>query len=250
MLFVLLGGGGLLWLLPWFRIMPQSRRRVDAPEKAPVPSILKLIRVPAAWGTFLGHFCGNYFFYYLLAWLPNYLVREQHLSIRAMSRITSCVFLLIAISTVLTGWTSDRLIASGFSVTHVRKSVVVGGLALASVLMVLAVIPRHLALSAAILALACVGYGMYASNHWAISQTLAGPAMAGRWTSLQNGVANLSGIVAPWLAGLIAQTQGSSKFTFVITGGIALLGACFWGYLVRRVEPVLWEQPVYDVETA
>jgi MFS family permease len=248
MLFVLLGGGGLLWLLPWFRVMPRSRRRVDVAERVPVPSILKLIRVPAAWGTFLGHFCGNYFFYYLLAWLPNYLVREQHLSIGAMSRITSCVFLLIAISTVLTGWTSDRLIASGFSVTHVRKSVVVGGLSLASVLIVLAFVPGNLPLSAAILALACVGYGMYASNHWAISQTLAGPAMAGRWTSLQNGVANLSGIVAPWLAGLIVQTQGSSKFAFVITGGVALLGACFWAYLVRRVEPVLWDQPAYDLE--
>jgi ACS family D-galactonate transporter-like MFS transporter len=65
--------------------------------------------------------------------------------------------------------------------------------------------------------------------------------MAGRWTSLQNGIANLSGIVAPWIAGLIVQINGSSRLAFVITGGVALVGAFLWGLLVRRVEPVDWE---------
>jgi sugar phosphate permease len=86
-----------------------------------------------------------------------------------------------------------------------------------------------------------VGYGAFASNHWAITQTLAGPAMAGRWSSLQNGVANLSGIVAPWVAGMIVQTNGSARLAFVIAGAVALVGACLWGFLVRRVEPVQWQ---------
>ena len=64
--------------------------------------------------------------------------------------------------------------------------------------------------------------------------------MAGRWSSLQNGVANLSGIVAPWVSGWIVQLNGSSRLAFVITGAVALLGALSWGVLVRRVEPVPW----------
>jgi hypothetical protein len=86
-----------------------------------------------------------------------------------------------------------------------------------------------------------MGYGAFSSNHWAITQTLAGPRMAGRWASLQNGVANLSGIVAPWASGLIMQEKGSSRMAFVMTGAVALLGACSWGFLVRRVEPVKWD---------
>jgi hypothetical protein len=66
---------------------------------------------------------------------------------------------------------------------------------------------------------------------------------------LQNGFANLSGIVAPWITGLIVQINGSSRLAFVITGGVALAGAFFWGLLVKCVEPVQWEAPNYMVGT-
>ena len=240
-LFVALGAGGLLWLLPWMAVMPRNGRKVDAPSAAPLPTFAQLLRVKAAWGTFFGHFCGNYFFYFLLAWLPAYLSDEEKMSMRAMSRLTSAVFLLIAASTLATGWISDRLIAAGHSPTRVRRAAVVGGLGVASSLLALALIPRAPAPSLAVLAVACVGYGAFASNHWAITQTLAGPAMAGRWSSVQNGVANLSGIVASWVTGLIVQVHGSARLAFVLTGGVALAGAFCWGLLVRRVEPVDWE---------
>jgi sugar phosphate permease len=199
------------------------------------------LRVKAAWGSFFGHFCGNYFYYFLLTWLPAYLSGEEKMSIGAMSRLTSAVFLLIAASTLAAGWITDRLIAAGHSPTRVRRAAVVGGLGVASSLMAVALIPRAPAPSLAVLAAACVGYGAFASNHWAITQTLAGPAMAGRWSSVQNGIANLSGIVAPWVTGLIVQVHGSARLAFVLTGGVALAGAFCWGLLVRRVEPVDWE---------
>lgn len=241
MLFLVLGGGGLLWLIPWIKLMPRVGPRGDAKDAAELPSIAKLLQVKCAWGAFFGHFCGNYFFYFLLAWLPTYFVGEEKMSIGSMSRLTSAVFLMIATVTLTTGWLSDRLIAAGSSPTRVRRTAVVGGLSVASSLLLLAFIHHDLPLSIAVIAVACVGYGAFASNHWAITQTLAGPLMAGRWASLQNGVANLSGIVAPWVSGLIMQRYGSSRMAFVAAGGVALAGACFWGFLVSRVEPVQWD---------
>jgi ACS family D-galactonate transporter-like MFS transporter len=241
MLFIALGAGGLLWLLPWLRFMPRDEIRDRAAGGAEAASFAKLLRLRCAWGTFFGHFCGNYFFYYLLTWLPVYLVREQKMSIGSMSRLTSSIFLLIATSTATAGWVSDRFIGRGVSPTRVRLSVVVGGLGVASSLIALAFIHHHPLLSLAVLALASVGYGAFASTHWAITQTLAGPTFAGRWSSLQNGVANLSGIVAPWTAGLIVQLNGSSRLAFALTGAVALAGALVWGLLVRRVEPVQWD---------
>lgn len=240
MLFVVLGAGGLLWLLPWIRLMPRVERRVNSNDATALPSIARLLRQKCAWGAFFGHFCGNYFFYFLLAWLPTYLVGEEKMSIGSMSRLTAAVFFVIATVTLATGWTSDRLIAAGYSATRVRRTAVIGGLSVASSLLLLAFIHHNLPLSMCVIAVACVGYGAFASNHWAITQTLAGTQMAGRWASLQNGVANLSGIVAPWVSGLIVQMNGSSQMAFVMAGGVALAGACFWGLLVQRVEPVQW----------
>ncbi len=200
-----------------------------------------MLQLRCAWGAILGHFSGNYFYYFLLAWLPTYLVQEEHLSIRSMSRLAAAVFLLIACTTMLAGWISDRLIGRGVSATRVRLTLVVGGQAVSSCLLALTVVHGHPLVALGLLTIASIGHGSYASNHWAITQTLAGPAMAGRWSSLQNGVANFAGIAAPWVTGLIVQRLGSARLAFAVTGGVALVGALSWGLLVRRVEPVNWE---------
>ena len=140
MLFIVLGGGGLLWLVPWIKQMPRIGPRVDEKEAVELPSIAKLLRVKCAWGAFFGHFCGNYFFYFILAWLPTYFVGEEKMAMGSMSRLTSAVFLMIATVTLITGWTSDRLIAAGRSPTRVRRTAVVGGLSVASSLLLLAFI--------------------------------------------------------------------------------------------------------------
>jgi MFS family permease len=249
-LFLAFGIGALVWVVPWYFAMPRGeaaggqstgRQEQETSSAGSGPSILKMMRLRCAWGALIGHFCGNYFYYLVLAWLPTYLVQEEHLSIRAMSRLTAAVFLLIACTTVLSGWISDRLIARGNSPTAVRLTLVAGGQAVASSLLALTVVHGHPLIALGLLAIACIGNGAYASNHWAIAQTLAGPKMAGRWSSLQNGFANFSGIVAPWLTGLIVQTRGSARLAFAVSGAVALVGACSWVFLVRRVEPVQWE---------
>jgi len=250
MLFLAFGIGALVWIVPWYFAMPRGetvesqstgRRQQETLSDGSGPSILKMVRLRCAWGALIGHFCGNYFYYLVLAWLPTYLVQEEHLSIRDMSRLTAAVFLLIASTTVLAGWISDRLIARGISPTAVRLTLVAGGQAMASILLALTVIHGHPLIALGLLAVACIGHGGYASNHWAIAQTLAGPKMAGRWSSLQNGFANFSGIAAPWLTGLIVQTRGSARLAFAITGAVALVGAASWVFLVQRVEPVQWD---------
>jgi predicted MFS family arabinose efflux permease len=250
MLFLAFGIGALVWIVPWYFAMPRGEQaesqtavaqEAERSNPGSGPSILKMLRLRCAWGAFIGHFCGNYFYYLVLAWLPPYLVQEEQLSIRDMSRLTAAVFLLIACTTVIAGSISDRLIAHGASPTAVRLSLVAGGQALASALLALTVVHGHPLIALGLLAIACIGHGGYASNHWAIAQTLAGPKMAGRWSSLQNGVANFSGIAAPWLTGLIVQTRGSARLAFAVSGAVALVGAASWIFLVRRVEPVKWE---------
>jgi MFS transporter, ACS family, D-galactonate transporter len=249
-LFGVFGVGALVWMVPWYFAMPRGGPSAKAEREAAVAasgatgsagSIAKMVRLRCAWGTTIGHFSGNYFYYFLLAWLPTYLVQEEKLSIRNMSRLTAAIYLLIACSTLVSGWVSDRLIARGASATSVRLKLVVGGQVIASSLLAIALVHGHPLIALGLLAIACIGHGGYASNHWAIAQTLAGPAMAGRWSSLQNGIANFAGIVAPWLAGLIVQTRGSARLAFVVAGGVAVIGAMSWALLVRRVEPVNWE---------
>jgi MFS family permease len=245
-LFIVLGTGGLIWLVPWFSTMPRTSHRAQTAE-VNGPWVRRLLTLPSAWGCFFGHFAGNYFYYFLLTWMPAYLAGEKKLSIAHMSQLTSALFLLAAVSSIAAGYITDTLIARGLSPTRVRRTSVVIGLSSASSLLLLAVVPGSLNIWIAIMCFACLGYGAYTSNHWAIAQTLAGASMAGRWSSVQNGIANLSGVVAPWATGFIVQWTGSARMSFVLTGAVALAGAFSWGLLIRRVEPVDWGTPIAAV---
>jgi sugar phosphate permease len=64
--------------------------------------------------------------------------------------------------------------------------------------------------------------------------------VAGRWTSVQNGFSNLSGIFAPSVAGIIPHTRGSLRLAFSLAGVVSHVGALIWYFTVSRVEPVQW----------
>lgn len=236
MFFIVLGLASLLWIIPWVRYSPRLKS-AEMRSTTGLQSASSLFAIRSAWGTFLGHFCGNYFWFFLLTWIPSYLVGERGLTVGWMASVVSAALVAVAAATILAGWISDRLIAQGSSVTRVRKGVVVTGLAGSSIILPVA-FTANITLAVILLFCACMFFGAYTSNHWAITQTLAGPSMAGRWTSLQNGIGNISGIIAPWLAGLIVQQSGSSKLAFVISAVIVLAGAAFWGLFVGKVEQV------------
>ena len=84
--FVGLGLLCLLWLFPWLVWMPKGPGIAVAPG-ARAPSITEILEHRSAWGTFGGLFSYNYLSYFLLTWLPFYLVRERHFSMDKMGRI-------------------------------------------------------------------------------------------------------------------------------------------------------------------
>ncbi len=127
MFFIVLGIASLLWIIPWLLMRRAWKAPKSEPEKR--DSVMCLLRIRSAWGTFLGHFCGNYFWFFLLTWIPSYLVKERGMTIGRMASVVSAALIAVASATVLAGWVSDRLIARGASITTVRKSVVVTGLA-------------------------------------------------------------------------------------------------------------------------
>jgi MFS family permease len=238
--FIVLGVISLAWLVPWFVFTSRTSSSLNESQVS-VGSIRRILSSRSSWGTFAGHFCGNYVWFFLLIWLPSYLVKDKGLSTREMANVGSIAFLVIAIGTLLAGWMSDRYIRRGISPTIVRKSVVVGGLLGSSFISLVGYV-QSASYSLAILMFACFAFGTYTSNHWAITQTIAGPGMAGRWTGVQNGIGNFSGIVASWLTGELATRTGSFRSAFIMTGFVALAGACIWGLVVGPVRELTFEE--------
>jgi MFS transporter, ACS family, D-galactonate transporter len=237
--FVVLGAASLLWLPAWLRWMPRGPgvSESEASNPAGIPEIL-LQR--SAWGTFLGLFCFNYLWYFLITWLPFYLVKQRGFSLQTMSFVGSSAFFALAISVLVCGWLADRWIAKTGNATRVLKFFCGGGLAISSIAFLAVFLIHNHTIAMGILIFSCVALGMCSPNLWTMTQILAGAHTAGRWAGLENFCGNIAGILGPLLVGVIVDKTGEFFWAFAMTSAVSLLGAVAYIFVVDRVEPVRW----------
>ena len=236
--FVLFGCASLLWLWPWLRTPQGVASRHDRAREEG-PAALVMLQRRELWGSCLGHFCEAYAFYLVLSWLPLYLVKVHGLSVAEMAPLGASVYALFGAASVLTGWLSDRWLASGASVNRARKTAFLTGFAGIAACMSVCAFAGPLG---SLLAMAgcgiCLGIVMPAL--YATAQSLAGPAAAGRWMGVQNFCGNLAGIIAPVVTGMVVDRTGTFSVGFLIAAVFALVGMSAYGLIVPRIEPIDW----------
>jgi MFS family permease len=184
------------------------------------------------WGTCGGLGCTNYAWYFLLSWLPSYLVKERQFSMDSLSLGGALPFFLMALTSIGGGILSDRWISRGASPVRVRRGFLVVGLLMTAVFLPTVLLPR-IEWALAGLFLSCLSLGVYASNLWPLTQTLAGPMAAARWTGFQNAFGNIAGIVSPIVTGWIVGYTGRYAFAFLAASLACIAGAASFGLLVR-----------------
>ncbi len=235
--FWVFGAVSLLWLLPWARVkLPRPDRAADAVNQAPWGRVL---RQPSLWGTSLGHFSSNYTFYFMLTWLPMYLVSARGFSVGAMATLVSQAYLVNALSALLAGWLIDRLITRTARTTLAYKSSMLAGhIGSMACMLCIALAPAAWGLGAIFVYQVLLGFS--SPGTFAISQILAGPNAAARWVGIQNALANVAGMVAPLLTGELVQRTHHYTSAFVVAALINVLGVFAWVRIVGRVTPVRW----------
>ena len=105
-IFIATGVASLLWLWPWLTT-PRIGGAAPSSKTHAIPSSLELLRNRELWGSCLGQFCETYALFFVLSWLPVYLVKARGFSIAEMAQIGSGVYAMYALTSVITGWGSD-----------------------------------------------------------------------------------------------------------------------------------------------
>jgi len=262
--FIVLGFISLAWLIPWmfytrplrivsspgraFRRLARSEKAGQATQSPEVinraaarepPPMIAIVQQRSFSGACISHFCCNYLVYFLLTWLPYYLVRQRNFSMQSMAKIGGLVFLVSAISSVVSGWLSDHWIDTGPSGSRIRKFMFIIGLAGGGVSLTLAVVVPPV-LSVVLLLAASTFYGIANPLLFAGAQTLAGPDAAGQWVGAQNFVGNFAGIVAPALTGFLVELTGNFFWAVAVLGTLTLVGSLSWLFVVGPIAPVCW----------
>lgn len=237
--FLLFGAVSLLWLVPW---LLATRRLSAAPPHAdggPSPPFSAIIARRELWGASLGHFAINFGFYFVVSWMPLYLVQAQGYTVGEMANLGGLIYLAYAASAYGSGWLSDRWIGAGATVNRVRKTFFVVTLLLSAAgLLACAVLPPQGAIAS--LFVVALGLGSVGPHIFASAQTLAGPQAAGKWVGVQNAFGNFAGILGPIVTGIIVDTTGGFEGAFVLAAAVTLTGVVGYGLIVSKIAPIQW----------
>jgi MFS family permease len=236
--FVAFGLLSLLWLVPWafVRLPKLATARID--EATPTWGMI--LKQKGLWGTTLGLFSSNYMWYFMLSWLPGYLVSERGFSMHEMEHVGTLGYLVNGCSALATGWGIDRYIKSRGSANFGYKSVMVVAHAGAVPCML------GMAMGSQNVAVACMFVfqalmGASSPVVYAMSQILAGPRASGRWVGVQNSLGNVSGAISPWLTGFIVDRTGHFTLAFIACALMSLVGIIGWIGMIPRLAPIAWE---------
>jgi MFS transporter, ACS family, D-galactonate transporter len=210
-MFLIIGLGSLIWLIPWVLIMTNDDLAQEAEQKKAAGgadvSFARVMQSPVIWGTIVGAFCYQYFVYFALTWMPAYFKEHFKMSLNDSGVFTSASFVAMAVVATLAGFWADKLIEGGRDPVATRKAFTVGGLLTAAVGLVAALnASSEVAMWLVIAALG--GLGLTTPNYWALTQTLIPGAAVGRIVGVQNAAANVPGIVAPILTAWLVDKSG------------------------------------------
>lgn len=207
-MFVFIGLGGLIWLVPWLLLVKNDDRQIEqaASKKEgakPIP-FGRIMSSAVTWGIMIASFCYMYFVYFCMTWMPAYFMERRHLSLGKMGLFVFFSFGGMAVVATLAGWTADVLIARGHSPVTVMKWFTIAGFTVACTELIGAQATSvEMALTFAVISLS--GLGLATANYWALTQTMIPGAAIGRISGIQNASCSFSGIAAPIITGWLLQ---------------------------------------------
>ncbi len=237
-LFYISGALGAVWVAVWMWLAadrPEASSRIGAAELELIVSMRtaapRAVRVPwaaiarekAVWAIVVAHFCSNFGFNILLLWMPTYLHHTFAVPLERVGGYSIIPWIVTFFVISFSGWLADALIARGFGVGTVRKSMQSAAFAIGAISLIAVPAAASPAIAVAMLTVAASANGIssaaFGVNHLDVAPTYAGILMG-----ISNTIATIPGIIGVAATGLIVQTTHSFSAVFFLIAAIYGLG--------------------------
>jgi ACS family D-galactonate transporter-like MFS transporter len=228
LMFAVTGLGAMIWLPCWLLATPTDEARPVQVEAIPARAWTwqSLVRSRGFWALSLCILLASYYWYFVLTWVPTYLVVARGFSTLAMGRVISTGLFTVAATNVLAGYSADRL-ARGAGVFRVRVSFAAAGYLGTAAILLLLVLPGR-AWVVPVFTLSMCATGMGNASFWAIAQHVSPANMTGRTIGFLNTLSQVAGVAAPLVTGWILGPAEKHFGPAILVAGICpvLAGAC------------------------
>ena len=252
--FVATGLLGFVWAAAWLLIYRKPENHPEVTKEAlaeiaaghavldadePPVRWITLFRYRTIWGMMLGFFCLNFVIYFFITWFPTYLMTTRHFSLRQFGTWGLVPGLIAIPGGWLGGVTSDWLYRRGWSLTAARKTCLVGGMLVSSVITLAAVVPAAW-MALVLFGIAYAALAFTAASIWSLPGDVAPTkSQVASIGGIQNFASNLAGVVTTSFTGvMLTITHGSFVIPLATAGGLCLIGAATYLFMVGPIEPL------------
>ena len=255
--FYFMGAVGVAASLLWLKTVhgPTEHPRINATELAYIEeggALIELDRkrtidsVPAAsfvkqllcnrmlLGVYVSQYCITTITYFFLTWFPVYLVKERGFSILNAGLASALPAICGFAGGVLGGALSDYLLRRGHSLTVSRKTPIVIGM-LMSTVMIACNYVNSPTIVVAVMALAFFGKGLGALG-WAVVSDTSPKDIAGLSGALFNTFGNTAAITTPIVIGYLLKGTGSFSAALVFVALNALAAVFCYLFVVGEIK--------------
>jgi len=234
-MFAATGLGALLWIPCWLAAVPLEGTRAVGTAEVGIADARTaektddawtwsdLLDCRAFWALSLSSLLASYYWYFVLTWVPSYLVLSKGFSNLGMGRVISTGLFSMAATNVLIGFAADKL-AARIGVFRTRLSIaVLGYLGTAAILLLLILPTQDWVIPVLTFSICATGAGN--SNFWAIVQHASSKNMAGRSVGYLNTISQVAGAAAPVITGWILGPQKQFGPAILVAGICPVLAA-------------------------
>jgi ACS family hexuronate transporter-like MFS transporter len=229
-------------LHPWAtaRDIEEASQRLEpdaGQSEDQAPPVKYYLRQPLVLATAFAFFGYAWVLYTFLSWFPTYLVDERHVDLNHLAIAGSVPWLVGVIGVVVGGMVTDRVAVRTGNPARARKAMIVGGLIVTAVLF--AGIGTVTSAWAAVGLMSAVLFVLYltTAQYFALIADVVAQSKLGSVMGFVHAIANLAGILAPAIVGVLVSGAGSWTVTFAVSGAVCILGAALLACFGRIPRP-------------
>jgi MFS transporter, ACS family, hexuronate transporter len=229
-------------LHPWAtaRDIEEARQRFEPDASQPedqAPPVKYYLRQPLVLATAVAFFGYAWVLYTFLTWFPTYLVDERHVNLSHLAVAGAVPWIVGVVGVVVGGAVTDRVAVRTGNPQRARKAMIVGGLVVTAVLF--AGIAAVTSAWAAVGLMSAVLFMLYltCAQYFALIADVVAQPRLGAVMGFVHAIANLAGILAPAIVGVLVSGPGSWTTTFGVSAGVCILGAVLLACFGRTARP-------------
>lgn len=249
--FVVVGGLGLLWLIPWLIINtkgPKEHKWITDEEREYIlsnqPESKVVNEKGKSWGellankknysVILGRFFLDPIWWMFVTFLPMYLVEEFNLNIKELAFSAWVPYVGAMVGSIAGGWYSGHLIRKGKTVDRARKIAMLLGGAIIIPSVIASVLAPNAVIAVILMAFVLGGFQFTMTN----IQTLPSDLHGGKSVGSLAGLGGASAVLGTILAILFAGQITSWTLLFGLLAALVPLSLLSIFFTIGKIEPI------------